>query len=132
MLFLMESFFAFSRKHRIDSIVGKTCPKEPFSFYLFAFLFLCWISLSLVAMLTLFMCIMHIGSTIYFSYCFYKKIEESYSHYGLTNKAQIGRHQSLFMQDMQQQIVRIRNIAIMSGLCATISVVSWCTISLCS
>jgi len=128
----MESFFAFSRKHRIDDIVGKSFVKQPFSLYLFAFVFLYWISLSLVAVLTVLMCLMHVGSNIYFSYSFYKKIEESYSHYGSTNEAQIGRHMSLFMQDMQQQIVRIRNIAIMSALSASISIVSWCTITLCS
>ena len=123
---------SFSRQHKISDIMHQSCAKHPFAVYLCLFPLLFWTSLSVLPLLTPVLCTAHMASNVYFSYSFYSDIKLSYHHYGLTRECQMGRHMNHFMEDMHQQLVCIRNIAIMSSLSSLITVASWCSVVLCA
>lgn len=126
-LYILESYFTFSRYYNVLDISNRCNLTLPFTIYIIIFLILFTISISMLPIITIFLCIFHILTNAYFSFCFHHTIKISYTHIIGDQK----NHNYDTYKDMKTQIKQVRTISVLSTIASIISAFSWYTVLSC-
>ncbi len=124
-LLSMETYLAYSRFVGTISISNFSEPSHVFIWYLlyiFIFISLTWVSVTLLPLLNFLVCLMHFVTNSYFGYYFYESVRVSYAHV-LADDAM--RRHTIVADEMEHQILQIRLSAIFAVCSSLVSSMGW-------
>eukprot|EP01084_Bolivina_argentea_P049304 90693_1 len=119
-IYILETYFSFSRYYNVCDITHKYHLSIPFTIYSIIFMLLSWLSITILPILILFLSIFHILNIAYFSYYFHYTIQESYKHiFDSPDFGQFGHNDTYTA--MKMQLKQIHTMSILSTISSFIT-----------